>query len=41
MECPYSLRSKMVREVKSKVKSMLITFYDVKGIVHKEFVLAG
>jgi hypothetical protein len=24
-----------------QVKSMLITFFDIKGIVHKEFVLAG
>jgi hypothetical protein len=24
-----------------KVKSMLIIFFDIKGIVHKEFVLAG
>jgi hypothetical protein len=30
-----------VREVKSKVKSMLINFFDIKGIVHKQFVLAG
>jgi hypothetical protein len=29
------------RQVKSKVKSMLIIFFDNKGIVHKEFVLAG
>jgi hypothetical protein len=29
------------RQVKSKVKSMLIIFLDIKGIVHKEFVLAG
>jgi hypothetical protein len=29
------------RQVKSKVKSMLISFFDIKGIVHKEFVLAG
>jgi hypothetical protein len=27
--------------VNSKAKSMLIIFFDVKGIVHKEFVLAG
>jgi hypothetical protein len=26
---------------KSKVRSMLIIFFDVKGILHKEFVLAG
>jgi hypothetical protein len=29
------------RLVKSKAKSMLITFFDIKGIVHKLFVLAG
>jgi hypothetical protein len=28
------------RQVKNKVKSELIIFFDVKGIVHKEFVLA-
>jgi hypothetical protein len=27
--------------MKSKVKGMLIIFFDVKGIVHKEFVLAA
>jgi hypothetical protein len=36
-----SPRPKKARQVKSKVKSMLITFFDIKGIVHKEFVLAG
>jgi hypothetical protein len=29
------------RQVKRKVKSMLIIFFDIKGIVHKEFALAG
>jgi hypothetical protein len=29
-----------VRQLKIKVKSMLITFSDIKGIVHKELVLA-
>jgi hypothetical protein len=38
---PNSLRLKEVRKVKSKVKSMLIIFFDIKGIVHKEFVLEG
>jgi hypothetical protein len=27
--------------VKSKVRSMLISFFDIKEIVHKEFVLAS
>jgi hypothetical protein len=29
------------RRMKSKMKSMLIIFFDIMGIVHKEFVLAG
>jgi hypothetical protein len=28
-------------KVKNKVKSMLIIFFGIKRIVHKEFVLAG
>jgi hypothetical protein len=36
-----SLRLKKARQVKSKAKSMLIIFFDIKGIVQKEFVLAG
>jgi hypothetical protein len=31
---------KKARQVKSKVKSMLIFFFDIKGIVRKEFDLA-
>jgi hypothetical protein len=27
--------------MKSKINSMLIIFFDIKGIAHKEFVLAG
>jgi hypothetical protein len=27
--------------MKSKVKSMIIIIFDIKGIVHKEFALAG
>jgi hypothetical protein len=29
------------RQVKSKVKSVLIIVFDIKGIVNEEFVLAG
>jgi hypothetical protein len=36
-----SPRPKKARQVKSKVKSMIIIFFDIKGIVHKEFVLTG
>ena len=39
-----SLRSpwlKKARQVKSNIKSMLICFFDQKGIVHKEFVPPG
>jgi histone-lysine N-methyltransferase SETMAR len=38
---PNSLRPKKTRQVKSKVKSMLIIFFDIKGTVHREFILAG
>jgi hypothetical protein len=31
----------MTRQVKSKVKSTLIIFFDIEGIVHKRFVMAG
>jgi hypothetical protein len=34
-------RPKKVRQMKSKVMSMLIIFFDIKGLVLKEFVLAG
>jgi histone-lysine N-methyltransferase SETMAR len=36
-----SLRMEKMRQVKSKFKCMLVIFFDIKGIVHKEFVLAG
>jgi hypothetical protein len=29
------------RKLKSKVMSMLIIFFDMKGSVYKEFILAG
>jgi hypothetical protein len=38
MACPNSPRPRMV---KSKVKSVFIVFFDIKGIDHKEVVLAG
>jgi hypothetical protein len=38
---PNSPRLKKVRQAKSKVKTMLIIFFDIKGFVHKEFILAG
>jgi hypothetical protein len=41
VESPNSQRRKMERHVQSKVKSVLIIFFDIKGIVNKGFVLAG
>jgi hypothetical protein len=38
-ESPNSLRAKNARKAKSKIKSMLIIFFDIKEIVHKEFGL--
>jgi hypothetical protein len=38
---PNLLRQKKARQVKSKVKYMLIICFATKGIVHKEFILAG
>lgn len=38
---PSSPRQTKSRAVKSKVKTMLITFFDKEGIIHKEFVPAG
>jgi len=35
---PTSPRPKKTRQVKNNVKSMIITFFDVKGNVHKDFV---
>jgi hypothetical protein len=41
MESSNSQRTKKARQVKSKVKSMLIIFLDIKGTPHKEFIPAG
>jgi len=38
---PSSPRPKKSRLQKSKVKTMLIAFFDSDGIIHKEFVPAG
>jgi hypothetical protein len=40
-ESPNSPKLKKARRVKSEVKSMLIIFFDINGIAHKEFTLAG
>jgi hypothetical protein len=41
MESPNSARPKKARQVKSKVKSMHIIFFDIREIFHKGFILAG
>jgi hypothetical protein len=38
---PKSLRPQQARQVDSKVKIMFIICFEIKGIVRKEFVLAG
>ena len=38
---PTSPRPKKARQVRSNVKTMLIVFFDVRGIVHREFVPPG
>jgi hypothetical protein len=38
---PNSPRTEMARQVKSEVKSVLIIFFYIKGVVHKQFILEG
>jgi len=38
---PSSPWPKKIRQVRSKVKTMLICFFDIQGIVHREFVPRG
>jgi hypothetical protein len=39
MESPNSPRKKKAGQVKSKFNSMLVTFFNIRGIVHKELIL--
>jgi hypothetical protein len=41
MEKSKIIKMKEARQVMSKVKSMLIIFFDINGAVHKDFILAG
>ena len=41
MESASSPRPKKVRQVKSNVKTMMICFFDIKGLIHFEFVPHG
>ena len=40
-KCPGSPRPKKARQSKSQVKLMLIAFFDIRGIVHMEFLPQG
>jgi hypothetical protein len=41
MEEPKSPRPKKARQSHSATKSTLIVFFDIRGIVHREFVPEG
>jgi hypothetical protein len=41
MACSVQGRPKKARQVKSKGKFVLIISFDIKGIVHEEFIVAG
>jgi hypothetical protein len=41
MACSVQGRVKKERQLKNKVKSNAHRFFNIKGIVHKEFILAG
>ena len=41
MEKPHVTKAKKARQVKCNLKSVIITFFDIKGFVHKEFVPTG
>ena len=38
---PHSPRPKKARQVRSGTKSMLVIFFDIRGVVHREFVPQG
>jgi len=40
-KCRNSPQAKKTRRVPSIIKTMLITFFDSKGITHKEFLQSG
>ena len=40
-KCLSSLRPKKAKQLRSKIKLMLITFFNTRGIVHKEFLPQG